>query len=468
MNIMSNRDVIRELEGVFKDRLITEPHILALYSHDASSEVGMMPMALVYPESTNEITTLVKLAINYGFKLLPVGSSTSLSGNATPKLGNTVIVAMERMNKIIEVSDVDWVARVQPGIKVDDLNLELAGYGLQWPVDPASSKTATVGGVINNGGGGMRGAKFGPAAYWVLGLEVVIGIGDVIRVGCRTVKCREGYNLLQLFIGSEGTLGITTEATLRLAPLPESFVGLMARFRDAESLVNAVISVRRARLWPMVTEFIDDRTAKVLGLEGYYYLWLGVDTYGGSESQILTKLNDAISSSNGEVVGTASTWQEFSKILEPRRLLYSATLKAAFNDYGNDVFVAFEDVAVPMGKLPEAVREIQELSAKCNIKMILGGHIGDGNLHPSIWARRSDKDEVGRVMRFFEDVGRVAIRLGGTISAEHGIGTMKKELLKESISSRNNGNADTVLNLMRNVKKVFDPYGIFNPNKIFD
>jgi len=127
MNIMSNRDVIRELEGVFKDRLITEPHILALYSHDASSEVGMMPMALVYPESTNEITTLVKLAINYGFKLLPVGSSTSLSGNATPKLGNTVIVAMERMNKIIEISDVDWVARVQPGIKVDDLNLELAG-----------------------------------------------------------------------------------------------------------------------------------------------------------------------------------------------------------------------------------------------------------------------------------------------------------------------------------------------------
>jgi len=167
-------------------------------------------------------------------------------------------------------------------------------------------------------------------------------------------------------------------------------------------------------------------------------------------------------------VGTASTWQEFSKILEPRRLLYSATLKAAFNDYGNDVFVAFEDVAVPMSKLPEAVREIQELSAKYNIKMILGGHIGDGNLHPSIWARRSDKDEVGRVTKFFEDVGRLAIRLGGTISAEHGIGTMKKELLRESISSRNNGNAEAVLNIMRSIKRVFDPHGILNPGKVFD
>ncbi|MGC8607077.1 MAG: FAD-binding oxidoreductase [Vulcanisaeta sp.] len=461
-------DVIKELEAVFKDRLFTEPHILSLYSHDASSEVGVKPMAVIQPVSVDEVVKIVKLAIDYGFKIIPVGSSTSLSGNATPKLENTVIVSLERMNSIIEISDIDWYARVQPGIKDDELNLELMGYGLQWPVDPASSKTATVGGVISNGGGGMRGAKYGPASHWVLGLEAVIGTGDVIRVGCRTVKCREGYNLVQTFIGSEGTLGIITEATLRLAPLPESFVGLMARFRDAESLVNAVIRVKRDKLWPMVTEFIDYMIAQVLGLEPMYYLWIGIDTYSGSEQQILSKLNNDVSLSGGEIIDKAFTWQEFSKILEPRRMLYSATLKAAFNDYGTDAFVAFEDIAVPTSKLPEAVREIQALGQKYNVKMVIGGHIGDGNLHPTVWARRSDKDEMERIMRFFEDVGKLAIRLNGTVSAEHGIGVQKKGLLREAISSRNDGNSDYVINLMKNIKRVFDPYGVFNPGKIFD
>ncbi len=176
-------DVIRELETVFKDRLFTEPHILTLYSHDASSEPGVRPMAVIQPINTDEVIKVVRLAIDYGFKIIPVGSNTSLSGNATPKLENTVIVSMERMNSIIEISDIDWYVRVQPGIKVDELNLELMGYGLQWPVDPASSKTATIGGVVNNGGGGMRGgAKYGPASHWVLGLEAVIGTGDAIRL----------------------------------------------------------------------------------------------------------------------------------------------------------------------------------------------------------------------------------------------------------------------------------------------
>ncbi|WP_367834291.1 FAD-binding oxidoreductase [Vulcanisaeta sp. JCM 16159] len=358
-------------------------------------------MAVVQPVSVDEVVKVVKLAIDHGFKIVPVGSSTSLSGNATPKLENTVIVSLERMSSIIEVSDIDWYARVQPGIKVDELNLELMGYGLQWPVDPASSKSATVGGVISNGGGGMRGAKYGPASHWVLGLEAVIGTADIVRIGCRTVKCREGYNLVQLFIGSEGTLGVITEATLRLAPLPESFVGIMARFGNAESLVDAVIKVRRDRLWPMVTEFVDDKTAQLLNLEPRYYLWIGVDTYAGSEQGVLMKLSNAIVLNGGEIIGKALTWQDFSKLLEPRKMLYSAQLKAAFGDYGMDAFLLIEDIAVPMSKLPEAVRELQELSKKYGVKMMLGGHIGDGNLHPAIWARRSDKDEVERVMRFF-------------------------------------------------------------------
>ncbi|ABO08643.1 FAD-binding oxidoreductase [Pyrobaculum calidifontis] len=458
------KTVLKELESIFGDRLYTEPQILALYSREASSESGRLPLAVVYPANPDEVVELVKTAIKNRLKIVPLASSTSLSGNTVTKEEGVVAVSFEKMVKVLEISDVDWYARVQPGIRVDELNLELSKYGLQWPVDPASARAASVGGVIANGGGGVKGARYGPASHWVLALEAVIGTGDVIRVGCSTVKCREGYNLMQLFIGSEGTLGIVTEATLRLAPLPQSFVGVMSRFQDVMPLVDAVIEVRRSRIWPTVAEFVDREVAKLVGLGEGYYLWLGCEVTPGGEKNMLNALSNVLSS-RGEIIAVASSLGEFNKLLEPRRRLYSAQLNAAFEDYGTDAFLYIEDIAVPISKLGEAVKAIETLARKYRIKYAMGGHIGDGNLHPAAWARRSDEEEMSRVRQFYLEVGRLAIKLGGTISAEHGIGTHKKALLREAATAKG---SDVVLKLMKELKRVFDPYGVFNPGKIVD
>ena len=460
------KTVLKELESIFGDRLYTEPQVLALYGRDASSEEGVLPMAVVQPTSVGEMVELVKVAVRHGLKLVPVGSSTSLSGNAVVKWERAVVVSMEKMNKVVEVSEVDWYARAQPGVRVEELNLELARYGLQWPVDPASARVATVGGVLANGGSGLRGARYGPASHWVLALEAVIGTGEVVRLGCLTVKCREGYNLLQLFVGSEGTLGIITEAVLRLAPLPRHFVGIVARFNSPEPLVATVVEARRAGLWPIVAEFVDREVARLIGLGDGYYLWLGVDTSPGGEKTVLAKLVE-VASAGGIVEATAESLGEFNKLLEPRRRLYSAQLKAAFNDYGDEAFLYFEDVAVPLSRVPEAIRAVEEAARRRGLRYNMGGHIGDGNLHPAAWARRSDPEEMERLMEFFLEVARLAVKLGGTVSAEHGIGIHKKPLLREAALAKNGG-SDVVLKLMKELKRVFDPYGVFNPGKIVD
>jgi FAD/FMN-containing dehydrogenases len=183
--------VIEELRRrLGEEKVITEPDILRIYARDPASVEYELPLAVMYVESREDVVETVKLAVEKKFYITPVFHSTSLSGNAAVTTRRTVVVSFERMNKILEVSEADWLAMVQPGIKIDEFNLELMRHGLQWPVDPASSKTASVGGSIINGGGGMRGARYGPASHWVLALEAVIGTGEVIKVGCRTVKCR--------------------------------------------------------------------------------------------------------------------------------------------------------------------------------------------------------------------------------------------------------------------------------------
>ena len=337
-----------------EDKVVTDPDILRIYARDPASFEFELPLVVVYAESADDVVNVVNYAIKNKLYITPVFHSTSLSGNAATVARNTIVLSSERMNKILEVSDVDWLAVVQPGIKIDEFNLELMRYGLQWPVDPASSKTATVGGSVINGGGGVKGAKYGPAPHWVLALEAVIGTGERIRVGCRTLKCREGYDLLHLFVGSEGTLGVITEATVRLAPLPEAFVGIVAQYDDIVDLANTVVEARRRRLWLMVAEFMDDDGSELVGLGRKYTLWMGVDINAGSEEVVLTRLREVAEGNRGKVVAEAAKWGDFFKLLEPRRLLYPAPVKRAVESYGGNAVIMMADVAVPTSKLPEA------------------------------------------------------------------------------------------------------------------
>jgi len=456
--------VIEELRRrLGEEKVITEPDILRIYARDPASVEYELPLAVMYVESREDVVETVKLAVEKKFYITPVFHSTSLSGNAAVTTRRTVVVSFERMNKILEVSEADWLAMVQPGIKIDEFNLELMRHGLQWPVDPASSKTASVGGSIINGGGGMRGARYGPASHWVLALEAVIGTGEVIKVGCRTVKCREGYDLLRLFVGSEGTLGLITEATVRLAPLPEAFVGVVAEFDDVQPLARAVVEARRRRLWLLVAEFMDDAGSELVGLPRRYTLWIGIDVTSGAEEAALARLRQAVEAAGGRVSAEARDWGTFFKLLAPRRNLYPAPVKRAVEQYGGDAVIWMGDVAVPVSKLPEALAEMKRLADSYRLPTIFGGHVGDGNIHPVLWFSRGDAEARRRAAELYMKFGEVALKYGGTISAEHGIGKHKKEMLKMALEARCSAAA---LRIYREIKRIFDPHGIFNPGKI--
>ncbi|AET31725.1 FAD-binding oxidoreductase [Pyrobaculum ferrireducens] len=438
------------LRKEFGERFIEDGVTARLYVRDASfMEFSESIAGVVFPVDEEEVVKLVRWAARNKVPLFPQGSATSLSGNASAT-AKGVVVSFEKMDKV-EVDPVDGVAVVGPGVRLEELNVELARYGLFFPVDPGSVKSATVGGAIANGAGGMRGAKYGTMKDWVLGLRVVTGRGDLLRVGCRTYKCRNGYDLVRLFVGSEGTLGLVTEAILKLAPVPESAVAVLAYYDDLETLVEDVVRVRAGRLWPLFAEFLDAPTSAVVGLESRNALFLGVDVNGGAEERALRRLESLV---RGEVAQRALDWGNAMKLLEPRRRLFYGQISTAQRDGG---VLVIEDVAVPISKLPEAVRGLKKLAERHGLPLLLGGHIGDGNLHPATWYRRGEGP--GRVEKFLRDMAELVVKLNGTVSAEHGIGVLKKDLIKMELG-------EEALNYMRELKRVFDPYNILNPGKI--
>ena len=438
------------LRREFGERFVEDVDVALLYLRDASIlKLGEKVLGVVFPVDEEEVVKLVRWAVKNKAPLFPQGSATSLSGNAVATAPG-LVVSFEKMTRL-EVDPVDGVAVAEPGVRLEELNHELAHFGLFFPVDPGSVKSATVGGAIANGAGGMRGAKYGTMRDWVLGLRVVTGRGDVLRLGCRTYKCRNGYDLVRLFVGSEGTLGLVTEAVLKLAPVPESAVALLAYYDDLEALVEDVVKVRTSRVWPLFAEFLDAPTSALVGLEERNVLFLGVDVNIGAEERTLQRLASII---RGEVAQTAVGWEGAMKLLEPRRRLFSGQVASAEREGG---VLVIEDVAVPISKLPEAVRGLKALAAKHGVPLLLGGHIGDGNLHPATWYKRGE--EAGRVERFLRDMAELVVKLNGTVSAEHGIGLLKKDLVALELG-------ETVLSYMRELKKIFDPHNILNPGKI--
>ncbi|ABL88985.1 D-lactate dehydrogenase (cytochrome) [Pyrobaculum islandicum DSM 4184] len=437
------------LRREFGDRFIEDKVVASLYIRDASFiEVSQSIIGVVFPEDEEEVVELVRWAVRNKTPLFPQGCATSLSGNAiatTPGL----VVSFERMAKV-EIDPIDGVAVAGPGVKLEELNIELARHGLFFPVDPGSVKSATVGGAIANGAGGMRGAKYGTMKDWVLGLRVVTGRGDTLKLGCRTYKCRNGYDLVRLFVGSEGTLGLVTEATLKLAPIPESATAVLAYYNDVETLVEDVVKVRANRVWPLFAEFLDAPTSALVGLEEKNALFLGVDVNTGAEERLLKKLRELI---RGEIAQEAAGWEAAMKLLEPRRKLFYGQITAARGGV-----LVIEDIAVPISKLPDAVRGLKAVAAKHGVPLLLGGHVGDGNLHPATWYRREEGP--AKVEKFIKDMAELVAKLNGTISAEHGVGILKKELARAELG-------ETTLSYMRELKKLFDPYNILNPGKIF-
>jgi glycolate oxidase len=434
-------------------------------------------IAVVFPYSSTDVSKIVRYAYNHDLKIYPQGSTSELVGSSTPHTDG-IILSFERMNRIKETNLIDSYVVVEPGVKIFELNNHLAKDGYMFPIDPASVKIASVGGAINSGSGGMQGAKYGSIRDWVLELEVVIPDegGSILRLGSKTSKSRQGYDLVRLIVGSEGTLALVTEATLKITPIPENTVIAAAFFDSLEDLMNSVIEIKKRRMDILLMEFVEDKSVdiaiKMLGSKATgtgHYLLVGVNTAVEARSRVMKSLAESMKLHNSNRIYTARSMSEAEKmgLFDIRRNYYLASIRLASesrSDPLSGIKVYVEDISVPPSRLVEAVKRLRGLSEKYNLPMTLAGHIGDGNLHPVVWIEEKDESKREALVNMVGDIMMLALELGGTVSSEHGIGLTKKEGLIMEFNSKESSKA---IELMKKIKRLFDPKGILNPDKMF-
>lgn len=468
--------IINELRSLLGyDKVFDDEILIRLYSKDAIFREGKA-IALILPENVEDVSKLISYAYKNDIKIYPQGSATELVGSSTPH-EDGVILNLQRMNKIKEISVIDSYVVAEAGVRLIELNNVLSDYGYMFPVDPGSVKSATVGGAVNSGAGGMMGAKYGTMKDYVLELQTVLADenGTIMRLGSKTTKSRQGYDLVRLIVGSEGTLTVVTEATLRIVPIPENVVTIAGFFPTLEELMKSVIEIKKRRFDVFIMEFVDDLTVKSafentktkISGEGNMLI-TSVITSIESADRILNQLEEIYTENGAIKVYRARTQQEMEELglMDIRRNYYAASIQIAAKmrkKETNKIIVYPEDISVPPSKLVEAVRRIRDLEKKYGIPMTLAGHISDGNIHPNIWVEEGDRERLELLPKLIADIMGVGIELGGTMSSEHGIGTTKKEGLIEELEYKDGIKA---LELMRGIKKLFDPKGILNPDKV--
>ncbi len=450
-------DKLRSIVGV--ENVIIDPERVEPYGADAVKE-KFPPEAVVFPESTAQMVEILKLANEYLFPVTARGGGVGYTGGAVPVDGG-IVIGTDRMNKIIEISADDLYAVCQPGIRTFELQQAVEKQGLMFAPDPASYKDSFIGGNIAENAGGMRTPKYGVTKHHVLGLEVVTATGEVIRTGGKTVKNVVGFDLTSLMCGSEGMLGIITEATLKLLPLPEATSTVRANFRSMEEACRVLTKFTPVGLLPMAMEVIDkycvaaieENFAFGLSKDAGAILLVAVD---GSRDEV-TKNAETIERIIGENGGfdilRAKSKEEEDKLWDVRRAISPSLMK-----YGT--LKINEDVVVPRSKVPELVAKIEEIGKKHDTFVANFGHAGDGNIHVNFVVDRDDPAAIARARICVSETFKLSVALGGTISGEHGIGYVKAQYMDCAIDR-------PTLEVMKGVKKVFDPNGILNPGKMF-
>ena len=476
MGSLPKNQIIRELKKIVgEDFVETDEAAIRLYAKEASG-LESTALAVVFPSNSKEISELVQFAYEHDIKIFPQGGATDLAGATIPE-ENGIILSFDRMRKIKSYSITDSYIIAEAGVRLLEINDLLAREGYMFPVDPASMKAVTVGGIINTGAGGLRGAKYGTMREWIMELEAVLPDenGSVIRIGCRTSKCRQGYDLVRLFVGSEGTLGIVTEATLKITPIPENIVTVVGFFENLEQAMDSVVKIKKARIFPYAMEFLDEKTVEI-GKRNLQLDWdvrgnmliVSVDGPTEAAEKYLKILETCMKDARAKSIMKASSQKEAEdlRLFDLRRACYPSAIQLAAQSMEPGVsrpLVLIEDIAVPPSKLVETVKALRKLEEKYGLPLVIFGHVGDGNLHPTTWIDITNKEEKKKVWEMIEEIMRIALDMGGTISAEHGIGILKKKGLEMELERKNSLKA---LELMREIKKIFDPKNILNPRKI--
>ncbi len=440
-------------DALGQDNVIDDDARMQEYARDMADYQGS-PRLVVRPGSEEEVSLVVRAAARHGVPVVPRGAGSSLTGAS---VSDSVVLDTRRLDRIIEVDTVNWHAKVQAGVVLDTLNRELKGRGFFFPPDPASSFVCTVGGAVAEGSGGFRCVKYGTMKEWVLALRVVLPNGEVAQLGEPLAKNRAGYDLVHLFVGSEGTLGVVTEACLRVVPLQSTPARRMAvQFDDWGSATRAVMGLKSARVVPGLLEFMDRETLEAVNR----VMKTGLPA---AEATLLVDLDDGDAGTAEEVFRSSGmVWSRVAEDEEEAELMYQARAWAYPAVKGLASGVHVEDVVVPIDRLGEYMKKVKEAAAGHGLTIAVNGHAGDGNVHPLILYDRADEGSRDRALRAFGDICRSAIGVGGSVSGEHGIGLQKTQLLGEQLRAHGGGEA---LRLMKEIKRLFDPAGIMNPGK---
>ncbi len=446
-------DEFRSIVG--DDWFLDTPEDLATYSYDGFLP-EFEPDGVIVPGNRDEISKIMVIANREKINIIPRGAGTNICGSSVAREGG-IIIAFHRLNKILEIDPESRCAVVQPGVVNADLQKEVAKYGLMYPPDPASMFVSTIGGNVALNAGGPRGVKYGVTRDYLLGLEVVLPSGDVIRTGGKTLKNVSGYDLTRLMCGSEGTLGILTEITLRLVPSAPAKATLQAIYSDLDDAATTVSAIIGSGIVPTTLELIDRTVLDVISnyggarfsKEAEALLLIEVD---GEEALVEEqgKRIEKFCKERGAVeVERASTPEEAEKLWQARRTAFGAVASLRPN-------CIVEDATVPVKMLPAMIRKIVELADKYQLKIGVLAHAGDGNLHPLIMTDLRDKEEMERVDKALVELYEAAMGMGGTLSGEHGIGIAKARFMAMEFTQ-------TSIDLMRGIKRVFDPNNILNP-----
>ncbi len=442
-----------------RERLITDPERLEPYGRD-ESDIGVYPPDVAaLPESAGEIQAVLAVASRHRIPVIPVAARSGKSGGSLAVHGG-IALSLERMNRILEISPEDMIARVEPGVITGQLQAAVEAQGLFYPPDPNSLELCSLGGNVAENAGGPRAVKYGVTREYVLGLRAVLPTGELLRLGRRSIKGVAGYDLTALLVGSEGTLGIVTEITLKLLPRPRHVATGLVVFGSVEDGARAVTRVLQGGILPRCLELMDDVSLAAAARTSPYRFPPGagaallVETDGDDEEQVLGELVRLAALVEGDARGEVIVAQNEAQrrdVWETRRYL-SANLKALHP------LKLSEDVAVPRSRIPEMVARAKAAGARAGLAVATYGHAGDGNLHCNVLFDRPD--ERARADQAVADILRDAVDLGGTITGEHGVGLTKRDFLEYE-------QGPDVLALERRIKALFDPLGILNPGKIF-